>query len=831
MLNLAERHIRLGCTAKDKNEAIRLTGQLLVENGFVEPGYVDSILEREKIANTYLGNGIAIPHGLPQARGFVLNTGIVVVQFPQGVDWGNGEMTHIAVGIAAKSDEHLLVLANLTGVLGDSDATTRLAHTTDPRQIMAVLNGTPAPDAAEAAPVVVVGAGIAVFAPTPHGLHARPVSALVEIAKRFQATIRVHYDGKTANAKSMVSLLKLGASGGVPLTVTADGVDAAEALVEVQAGFAANLGDDGQAAGEPATPAATTPAAPVTGRIDYDGRIIAGISVSPGVATGSVWLFQRERIQVTKTAVDPEVQRRHLREALAGATVDLKNLYEEFWKKAGAAKAGIFKAHLELLDDPELLVDSEHRINQGDSAAWAWQQAYEERADLLARLNDPVLAGRAADLRDVGRRVLRTLADSVTGAATFPSHPVILVAEDLSPSDTARLDPRQVLGLCMAAGGTTSHSAIIARSLDIPAVVAAGPSVLDLAVGTPVILNGDAGVLVVNPTDRDRGNAELLRQQVAERRDAERLERYQPAITRDGKRVEVVANISAADEAEKAVEAGAEGVGLMRTEFLFLQRDNPPSEDEQAASYITMVKALNGLPIILRTLDIGGDKKVPYLSLPAEENPFLGVRGIRLCFEREDLFRTQLRAIFRAAACGPVRLMFPMIATVEELIRAKAITEAVRVEMAAAPIEIGIMIEVPSAVMMADRLAREVSFFSIGTNDLTQYVLAMDRQHPVLAPQADGLHPAVLRMIALTVEAATRNGAWVGACGGVAGDPAGAVLLAGLGVKELSVSIPSLAAVKARLRGLAMSDAEALAHRALDCANAAEVRALVQGAL
>ncbi|MFP2934469.1 putative PEP-binding protein, partial [Pyxidicoccus sp. 3LG] len=266
-------------------------------------------------------------------------------------------------------------------------------------------------------------------------------------------------------------------------------------------------------------------------------------------------------------------------------------------------------------------------------------------------------------------------------------------------------------------------------------------------------------------------------------------------------------------------------------EFLFLQREDPPGEEEQYEAYSTMVHALNGLPIILRTLDIGGDKHVPYLSLPAESNPFLGVRGIRLCFEREDLFRTQLRAILRASKEGPVRIMYPMVATLAELRRAKAITEDVRREVDAPPVETGIMIEVPSAVMLADQLAKEVSFFSIGTNDLTQYVLAMDREHPVLASQADGVHPAVLRMVDLTVKAASRAGIWVGACGGVAGDPAGAITLSGLGVSELSVAIPTIPAIKALLRSLSMKDMEAVARKALACEGAAEVRALVQGLL
>jgi phosphocarrier protein FPr len=287
-----------------------------------------------------------------------------------------------------------------------------------------------------------------------------------------------------------------------------------------------------------------------------------------------------------------------------------------------------------------------------------------------------------------------------------------------------------------------------------------------------------------------------------------------------------VANIGRAEEAAQAVQAGAEGIGLLRSEFLFLDRTTPPTEEEQFAAYQQMVRALNGLPLIIRTLDIGGDKAAPYLDMPAEENPFLGVRGIRLCLARPELFRTQLRAIYRAAENGPVKIMFPMVSTLEDLEAAKAIAAEVRWELDARTVEIGIMIEVPSAVIMAAELAQEVDFFSIGTNDLTQYVLAMDRGHPVLAKQADGLHPAVLRMVDRTVQAASSAGKWVGVCGGIAGDPLGALILVGLGVTELSVSIPSIAAIKAQMRRLPRSKAQTLARQAIACRTAAEVRNL-----
>jgi phosphocarrier protein FPr len=294
----------------------------------------------------------------------------------------------------------------------------------------------------------------------------------------------------------------------------------------------------------------------------------------------------------------------------------------------------------------------------------------------------------------------------------------------------------------------------------------------------------------------------------------------------DGHRVEVVANIGLAVEAEQAVNAGAEGVGLLRTEFLFLDRSQPPTEDEQLAAYTQMTQALNGLPLIIRILDVGGDKPLPYIQLPAESNPFLGVRGIRLCLQRPDLFKPQLRAVYRASQTGPVKLMFPMVTTLEDLQAAKAIAETIRLEVGADPIEIGIMVEVPAAALMASELAEEVDFFSIGTNDLTQYTLAIDRGHPALAKQADGLHPAVLRLIHQTIEAADTTNKWVGVCGGIAGDPKGAAILVGLGVTELSVSIPSVAAVKAKLRQLSFTQTQVLAQQALSCRTAAEVRAL-----
>jgi phosphocarrier protein FPr len=382
------------------------------------------------------------------------------------------------------------------------------------------------------------------------------------------------------------------------------------------------------------------------------------------------------------------------------------------------------------------------------------------------------------------------------------------------------------VGFCTAAGGATSHTAIIARSLNIPAIAGAGVGILDLPEGATAILDGDQGQLYANPTESDLEKARQAMGDRAQLRDVEQQTRFQPAITTDCHRIEVVANIGGPAEAAQAINAGAEGVGLLRTEFLFLNRSAPPSEDEQYDALRQMTQALNGLPLIVRTLDIGGDKHVPYLNQPAEANPFLGIRGIRLCLERTDLFEIQLRAILRAAGGGYIRVMFPMIATLEDIRAAKTVLESVRAAIDGPPVEIGMMVEVPSAVLMAAEFAQEVDFFSVGTNDLTQYLLAMDRGHPTLAKQADALHPAVLRAIAQTVQGANLSGKWVGVCGGLAGDAQGAAILAGLGVKELSMDIPSIAKVKARLRGASMKQMQRLAQQALTCRTAEEVRAL-----
>jgi phosphoenolpyruvate-protein phosphotransferase len=466
---------------------------------------------------------------------------------------------------------------------------------------------------------------------------------------------------------------------------------------------------------------------------------------------------------------------------------------------------------------------------EGHGPAWAWREAVNRTADRIAAVSNPLLAARAADLRDVGNRVLARLAPELETAAAseMPEGPVILVADDFTPSDTAALDITRIVALATARGGPTSHTAILARTLGLPALVAAGDAVLDVAEGATAILDGVGGRLWLEPNATAIVSAHERIKAEAARRARESEDRAAPAVTTDGQRIEIAANVNTPDQATLALELGAESVGLMRTEFLFLERSVAPNEDEQTEIYARMLDALGGRPLIVRALDIGGDKQVAYLNLPHEANPFLGLRGARLLLRRPDLMEPQLRALYRAAKRGgKLSIMFPMITSLQEIVVLRAACERIRAELAAPKVPLGVMVEVPSAAILADLFAPHVDFFSIGTNDLTQYALAIDRQHPDLAVEADSLHPAVLRLVAATVKGAATHGRWVGVCGGLAGDPFGACLLAGLGVNELSMAPRDAPTVKARLRGASFADLQRLAAEALACDTADRVRAL-----
>lgn len=778
------------------------------------------------MANTFLGHGVAIPHGMGEDRHLIRQTGIAVLQFPDGLEWHPGQTTHLVFAIAAQSDEHITLLRRLTRLLNDDARLRQLFSTQRAEDIVAALSQD-APAPAASAPGGDLAERLALTLNYPSGLHARPAAQWVETARRFAARVQVRHGAETADAKNLVALLQLGLAAGAALTLSAEGPDARAALTALQhtirsltAQERAQAARDTQAARTRQIARGWQPAA--------DLPAIGGIGASPGLAIGTVHVMQPGVSAIPDHPVPLATGGDLLDRALADTRAELAALARDTAARLGEAEAGIFKAQAELLGDTDLMTLTCQAMVEGHGVAWSWHHAVERLAERLAALGNPLLAARAADLRDVGRRVLGHLDPALRGTAqALPDGPCILVAQDLSPSDTAALDTRRIAGIVTAQGGPTSHTAILTRTLGIPAVVAAGPAVLDVASGTQAIVDGSGGQLYLDPDAAAVAGAEAWLREDAARAQREQAERGLPARTRDGHAVEIAANVNLPAQAIEAVTLGAEGVGLMRTEFLFLERGHAPDEDAQHEVYAAMLGALGGRPLIVRTLDIGGDKQVPHLNLPKEENPFLGVRGARLLLRRPDLMEPQLRALYRAACGGgPLSIMFPMITSLGEVIALRAACERIRAELDAPAVPLGIMVEVPAAALLADQLAEHVDFFSIGTNDLTQYTLAIDRQHPDLAAEADSLHPAVLRLIQLTVQGAARHGRWVGVCGGLAGDPFGALLLTGLGVHELSMSPRDIPAVKARLRDAHVRQLTELAGQALACASAEDVRAL-----
>lgn len=661
------------------------------------------------------------------------------------------------------------------------------------------------------------------------GLHARPAKVFVKTAKKFKSNIRISHGEKNVNAKSLIAVLGLGVKHGGSILVELDGEDEELAAEAIETAVSSGLGE-GDAAHHPAPKPTATKPAQANGRVvapTHSDNGLAGIGAAPGLAIGPVFKLQETAVTITNEFTGVSEEQSRLETALARGQEQLFALQQEVAKRA-PEEAAIFDVHRELLSDDDLLDDVQEKISAKNSAAEAWQATIQARASMMAALDDPLLAARAADIRDVGNRILKLLAgeDSDNGVA-WPDHPVILFAHDLTPSDTATLDPEKVLGFATAVGGPTAHSAIIARALSLPAIVSVGDGLLAIEDGTAVIINGTTGLIQIKPDAATQAAAKDQIAAAAKQAEAARAQAGEPAITVDNHHLEVAANIGGAADALKANASGAEGVGLLRTEFMFLDRATPPTEDEQFDVYRQIAEAMEGKPVIIRTLDIGGDKPLPYVEVPPEENPFLGERGIRLCLNRPELLREQLRAILRAASYGSLRIMFPMVADMSEWIAAKAMVDEIRAELNAPKVPVGIMIEIPAAALMADLFAKEVDFFSIGTNDLTQYTLAMDRMHPVLAGKSDGLHPAVLRLIDATVRGAHASGKWVGVCGELGADPQATPILLGLGVDELSVSVPSIAMVKAKIRGLSHAEAKKLANKALACNTAGEVRNLV----
>ncbi len=670
----------------------------------------------------------------------------------------------------------------------------------------------------------------------PTGLHARPAALFTAAAKKFQSKIRLRNltkNSKWADAKSVLGVLGIGAECNHEIEVDIEGADADEAAGALRRAIESGLGEDvasGRTQGNPGS------VKPPSGKSTQKGeRILTGIPGAPGIAIGPARLWNEQSVAVPRrTGCDPAAEKARLDAAREAARSELAGLEARVAAKAGIAESKIFEAHQMFVEDPALLEVVEGLLRQGLNAEAAWMDGVTEAAARLGSLSDATLSARAADLTDVGNRVLRHLLGRAVDPGLKLTEASIVIAPDLTPSQTAALDKSRVLAFCTAEGGPTAHTVILARALQIPAVVGLGKAILSVSEDETLIVNGSAGQVTRRPAESEIREAQEQRSSLEKASTSARTAAATPASTRDGRRVEVVANIGSVEDSRKALEFGAEGVGLLRTEFLYLQRAAAPTEDEQYKAYRTIFDVMQGRPVVVRTLDIGGDKKLPYFELPSEENPFLGWRAIRICLERPDIFQPQLRALLRAAVGHDIRIMFPMVATLEEIRAAKAaVTEAREAlqsqgALVAQQVQLGMMVEIPSAAVMADAFAREVDFFSIGTNDLTQYTMAAERTNKHVAHLGDAIHPAVLRLIKQVTDAAHAAGRWTGICGELGGDPDAIPILLGFGVDELSMSPALIPQAKAIIRAWDVPAAQRLAEQVLKLDTAAAVRAKVR---
>lgn len=562
---------------------------------------------------------------------------------------------------------------------------------------------------------------------------------------------------------------------------------------------------------------------------------IQGKGVSAGVGVGPLYYYRRATAEIKRyTVEDTDAEWHRFKGAQTGAVEQLGQLAEQARAEAGDEAAMLFETHQMMAEDLDYEEAIEDRINnQKMNAEAAVSDTAEQFAEMFASMDDAYMQARAADVKDVSQRILSILCGVVQGGIASDV-PVLLAADDLAPSETIQLDKSKILGFITAGGSGSSHTAILARTMGIPAIVGMGDALKPEYEGRQAIADGSTGALVIDPDDDTRDR--LLKKREEQQRLQRLLEtlKGQPNLTKDGKTVRIYCNIGSPEDVHAVQVNDGGGIGLFRSEFLYLNSSTFPTEDEQFEAYKQVLSDMDGKEVIIRTLDIGADKQIGYFDLPKEDNPAMGMRALRICLTRPEIFRTQLRALFRASAYGKLGIMFPMVTSVWEVREAKKLCEEVKRDLKhegipySEDVQIGIMIETPAAAINSDRLAKEVDFFSIGTNDLTQYTLAIDRGHPSLSAQADGLHPAVLSLIDMTVRAAHAEGKWVGVCGELAADPQAVAVLLGLDVDELSVAARSIAEVKALVRQADHQTARALAREALQQDSAAAVRALVE---
>ena len=815
-LTVSSQQILLQAQVTTKDDVLELISQNLSSLGLVSGDYLEALRGREEKVSTYLINGVAIPHGVNEAKDQVIQTGVFIVQAPQGVVWNDkGDVARLIVGIAAKGQDHLSLLQRLTEVVMDEGLADKLASTTNKNDILNALNAVEQKESEQLEDYSVTAEATVADS---QGMHARPASLIAEQAAKFSGTdIRIRNDQRTATAKSMASLLSMGASQSDVLIISAQGPEADQAVQVLAEMINRGLDDE-----EEQDNASYHPLDVLSALSDVQCRMtISGSAASPGITMAPAFRLQAGKIKYEEDGQDPKEEAKLFSTALTEAAQQLDELKANLQSRA-PNEAAILHAQKQLLQDELVLTDSEKFIVNGKTAAWSFHQAIEKQVESLKTVDNERLRARIADLIDVRDRVVALMVPAVS-AVEYPQTDFVLMAKDLTPSQTAGLHGLKVRGICTELGGPNSHMAILARALGIPAVVGLGEGKLqNIEDGDLIIVDPQASSIYVDPDEATQKNGVELIAQWEQIRKAEDAQKHKAAETLDGHHIDVVCNIANPEDAKLVLEHGGEGVGLLRTEFLFESSTAEPTVEEQCQSLKAIIEELGTRQLIVRTTDIGGDKPVSWLHIPHEDNPFLGMRGVRLSFKYEDMFRRQLEAIYQAAVWQTettgstgLHIMFPMIGRMSEWKKARDIAESVRSRLNAPQLPLGIMVEVPSAVMIADDLAKDVDFFSIGSNDLTQYVLAIDRLHPDLCCEADSYHPALLKMTEMTVKAAQAHGKWVGVCGNAAASPNLATLLVGLGVTELSVSPANVAAVKNIIRAVSYSKLQEKAKKAL----------------
>jgi phosphocarrier protein len=646
------------------------------------------------------------------------------------------------------------------------------------------------------------------------GLHARPAALIRQTAHGFKSTSRLHFAGKSATCDSLIGLMGLAIGEQDEVQISCQGPDAEAALQALLIALSTALAEDNHAA-------APTPMA--RRNRDAEAGVLHGVCAAPGLVGGPLFRLNAISLPVDAGDHDPEQQLLALDTALSVVRSEIDQTLAQARKHKNTDEEAIFAAHLALLEDPALLDAAHHSIDQGSAATHAWSQSIDVQCDMLLQLGSPLLAERANDLRDLKQRVLRALLGE-TWHYEVPAG-AIVAAHELTPSDLLQLSQQGVAGLCMAEGGATSHVAILARGKGLPCLVALGSTLLDQEQGQSVVLDADSGRLELMPNAERLAQVHKAQLDHQQRRAEQQAQAHIPALTRDGVQIEVAANVASSADAADALANGADGVGLLRTEFLFVDRNTAPDEQEQCAAYQAVLDSMGDKSVIIRTIDVGGDKQLDYLPLPVEANPVLGLRGIRLAQVRPELLDQQLRALLHVRPLSRCRILLPMVTEVDELLHIRQRLDALCTELGVSERpELGVMIEVPAAALLAEQLAEHADFLSIGTNDLSQYTLAMDRDHAGLASRVDALHPALLRLIAQTCAGAAVHKRWVGVCGALASDPLATPVLIGLGISELSVSPVQIGEIKDRVRHLDAAECRRTALDLLKLSSAAVVR-------